>query len=79
MAGITAVFTINYVAEMLGEDVDWLHELSLVMDPEDGCLWVYGVGEDSMVAFTKFGIEGLQETIADLRATRQAPPRKPSE
>jgi len=38
LAGITAVFTIDYVAEMLGEDVEWLHELSQDMDPEDGCL-----------------------------------------
>jgi hypothetical protein len=52
LAGITAVFTIDYVAEMLGEDVEWLHELSQDMDPEDGCLWVYGVGEDGVVAFT---------------------------
>jgi hypothetical protein len=80
LAGITAVFTIDYVAEMLGEDVEWLHELSLDMDPEDGCLWVYGVGEDGVVAFTKFGIECLKETIADLRATGRAPPLvKPAE
>jgi hypothetical protein len=31
---------------MLGEDEDWLHELSIDMYPEDGCLHVYGVGED---------------------------------
>jgi hypothetical protein len=75
LAGITAVFTIDYVAEKLGEDVEWLHELSMDMDPEDGCLWVYGVGEDGVVAFTKFGIECLQEIISDLRATGRAPPR----
>ena len=31
MAAIAAVFTINYVAEMLGEDEDWLYELSIDM------------------------------------------------
>jgi hypothetical protein len=45
LAAITAVFTITYVAEMLGEDEDWLWELSIDMFPEDGCLRVYGVGE----------------------------------
>lgn len=75
LAAITAVFTIDHVAEMLGEDVDWLHELSMTMDPEDGCLWVYGVGEDGVVAFSRFGIERLKETIADLRATAKAPPK----
>lgn len=38
MAGISFVFTIARVAEMLSEDEEWLHDLSLGMDPEDGCL-----------------------------------------
>ena len=42
---------------MLGEDEDWLHELSIDMFPEDGCLRVYGVGEDGVTAFTRDGIE----------------------
>jgi hypothetical protein len=33
MAGISAVFTIARVAKMLGEDEEWLHELSITMDP----------------------------------------------
>ena len=44
MADIASVFTIGHVAQMLGED-DWLHDLSIDMFPEDGCLHVYGVGE----------------------------------
>ena len=43
------------------------------MFPEDGCLRVYGVGEDGMTAFTKDGIECLQQIIADERAARRAP------
>ena len=35
---IAAVFTIGYVANLLGEDQDWLFELSIDMFPEDGCL-----------------------------------------
>jgi hypothetical protein len=45
MAAIAHVFTISYVANQLDEDEDWLHKLSTDMFPEDGCLWVYGVGE----------------------------------
>ena len=60
MAAITAVFTIGHVARMLGEDEDWLQELSIDMEPEDGRLHVYGVGEDGVTAFTRFGIEYLQ-------------------
>lgn len=72
MAGIPFVFTIARVAELLGEDKDWLHELSIAMDPEDGCLWVLDVGEREVPAFTEYGIECLKEIIADLRADSPA-------
>ena len=75
VAAITAVFTIGHVARMLGEDEDWLQELSIDMEPEDGCLHVYGVGEDGGTAFTRFGIENLQEIIADQRDAGLAPPK----
>jgi hypothetical protein len=77
VAAITRVFTIGYVAEMLGEDEDWLSDIAIDMDPEDGCLWVYGVGEDGVTAFTDFGIENLKKLVADLRADGRAPPAKP--
>ncbi len=73
MAAITAVFTINHVAKMLGEDEDWLHDLSIDMFPEDGCLRVYGVGEDGVTAFTDYGIECLKQIIADEKKARNAP------
>ena len=57
VAAIAAVFTIGYVANRLGEDELWLHELSIDMFPEDGCLHVYGVGNDGVTAFTEYGIE----------------------
>src|SRR5258708_39330959 len=59
---------------MLGEDEDWLHELAIDMFPEDGCLWVYGVGEDGVTAFTQYGVECLKQIIADERAAGNAPP-----
>ena len=77
MAAISAVFTLGHVAKMLGEDEDWLHDLSINMFPEDGCLWVHRVGEDGVPAFTEYGIECLQQIIADERAAGTAPmPRK---
>ena len=80
MAAIAAVFTISHVARMLGEDEDWLHDLSIDMFPEDGCLHVYGVGEDGVAAFTQCGIECLRQIIADERAAGNAPPQlKPTE
>ena len=78
VAAIAAVFTIGYVANMLGEDEDWLHDLSIDI-PEDGCLHVYGIGEDGVSAFTEFGIECLPPIIADERAAGNAPsPVKPA-
>jgi hypothetical protein len=80
LAAIASVFTIGYVANMLGEDEDWLHELSIDMFPEDGCLWVYGVGEDGVPAFTQYRIECLQQIIADESTAGRAPPQvKPIE
>jgi len=75
VAAIASVFTIGYVANLLGEDEDWLHELSIDMFPEDGRLWVYGIGEDGVNAFTEEGIENLRQIIIDERAAGRAPPR----
>ena len=77
MAAISAVFTIRYVANLLGEDEDWLFELSIGMEPEDGSLWVYGVGDDGVPALTRDGIDNLREIIADQRAAGKGQPVKP--
>jgi hypothetical protein len=63
MAAISAVFTIGYVANLLGEDENWLHDLSINMFPKDGCLWVHGVGEDGVPAFTRDGIENRKRSF----------------
>lgn len=76
MAAITRVYTIGRVAEMFGEDEDWLHDLSIDMDFEDGRLFVYDVDQDAVTALTDFGVENLQQIIADIRAGSKAPPRK---
>ena len=47
------------------------------MDPEEGCLWVYGIGDDGVVAFTRDDIDNLRQIIADERASGKAPPQAP--
>ena len=42
---------------------DWLWDIANEMEIEDGVIWVYGVGEDGVQAFTDFGIENLIELI----------------
>ena len=63
VAAISSVFTLARVAEMLKEDEDFLHEIVIEMEPEDGVISVYGVGEEYTPAFTDFGIENLKELI----------------
>ncbi|MFZ4499595.1 MAG: hypothetical protein ACOYMX_07810 [Burkholderiales bacterium] len=75
MAAISAVFTVSHVANLLGEDEDWLQELSIDMFPEGGCLYVYGLGDDGVTAFTQDGIEGLRQIIEDERDAGRAPPK----
>lgn len=58
------VHTIARVAAMLGEDEDWLWDVAVEMDQEDGLIWVYGPGDESVMAFTDFGIETLTGLIA---------------
>jgi hypothetical protein len=56
------VTTITQVAKDLGEDEDWLRDVANEMEIEDGVIWVYGVGEDGIQAFTDFGIETLSSS-----------------
>lgn len=60
---VYSVKTIDRVARELGESVDWLHDVADEMDTEDGVIWVYGDGEDGVMAFTNFGIETLTDLI----------------
>jgi hypothetical protein len=62
------VHTIARVAEMLGEAEDWLWDVANKMDQEDGLIWVYGSGDDSVMAFTDFGIETLTGLIEIYKA-----------
>ena len=39
---VSHVKTIDLVAKELGEDGDWLFDVAVGMDTEDGVIWVYG-------------------------------------
>ena len=75
MAGISFVFTIARVAEMLGEDEEWLREISINMDPEQGHLWVIGTGEDQCPTFTEYGVECLRQIIIEERTLLARKPK----
>lgn len=60
---VYSVKTIDRVAVELGETVDRIFDLAIGMETEDGIIWVYGPGDDSVIAFTRFGIENLQVLI----------------
>ena len=70
MAAISYVFTISRVAEMLGENEKWLQEISVELGPEDGRLTVYGVGDETITAFTDRGVENLTDIVKSIRPTR---------
>jgi hypothetical protein len=57
------VMTIARVAAELGEDEDWLSDIANEMDQEDGMIWVYGVGDDGIMAFSDDGIDCLRDLI----------------
>jgi hypothetical protein len=60
---VSHVKTISLVAKDLGESEDWLFDIANEMDVEDGVIWVYGLGDDGVMAFTDFGIENLVELV----------------
>lgn len=69
------VTTVERVAARLGESVDFIHDVALEMETEDGVIWVYGIGDDGVLAFTDFGIETLVELIEihkDLKSSADA-------
>jgi hypothetical protein len=53
---------------MIGEDEDWLWDVAVEMDQEDGLIWVCGPGDESVIAFTDFGIETLTGLVEIYKA-----------
>ncbi len=58
------------LAKDLGEDADWLADIAIDMEPEDGLIWVYDPEHpDGTMAFSQFGIESLRNLIEIHRST----------
>jgi hypothetical protein len=68
---VSRVRTIDRVAKELGEDVDFLFEVAIEMEPEDGVIWAQGLEDESVVAFTDFAVDSLVELIKIRRIVPQ--------
>lgn len=67
---VYSVRTLTLVAKDLGEDADWLADIALDMEPEDGLIWVFDPEHpDGTMAFSQFGIESLCNLIEIHRST----------
>ena len=85
---VSHVRTIDRVAKELGEDVDWLYDVALEMEPEDGVIWVQWLGDDSVMAFADFGVEssrrahqnpqGIDADQRALKSTTSDAPLRPT-
>ena len=60
---VYSVTVIAAVAQHLGVDEDLLHQISIGMEPEDGVIRVYGLGDDSIMAFTDEGVDELKNLL----------------
>lgn len=60
---VSHVTTISQVAKDLDENEDWLFDVASEMEPEDGLIWVHGIGDDGVMAFTDIGIDNLINLI----------------
>ena len=69
---VSRVRTIDRVAKDLGQDVDFLFDVAVEMEPEDGLIWILGLDDDSVMAFTDDGVDSLVELI---KIHREMPPR----
>ena len=64
---VYAVTTLAQVARELGEDEDFLFDLTDQMDTEDGVIWVYGTEKEPLLALSGDGIDCLRDLIAEHR------------
>jgi hypothetical protein len=71
---VHSVTVISAVARQLGVEEDLLHEISLGMDSEDGVIWVYGLDEDGIKAFTDEGVDELRNLL-EIHRENSDPPK----
>jgi hypothetical protein len=67
------VHTVAYVARQLGVDEDLIHDLTLGLEPEDGVIWVYGLDDEGVLAFTDDGIEEVRLILREYQSRK--PPK----
>lgn len=60
---VHSVTIITAVAQQLGIEEDLLHEISVDMEPEDGVIWVYGLTEGGIIAFSDDAIDDLRALL----------------
>jgi hypothetical protein len=72
---VSHIRTIDLVAKDIGESVDFILDVALEMEPEDGVIWVHGLDDEGVMAFTDFGVDSLIELIKIHRET--TPPPEP--
>lgn len=70
MARPTHVYTIEYVATLIGENLELLEEIASNSDNIDygEMIHVYDRTDEGSTTFTDRGIESLQEFLADVRS-----------
>ncbi|OJU66571.1 MAG: hypothetical protein BGO05_11650, partial [Rhizobiales bacterium 63-7] len=70
MARQTHVYTIEYVATLIGENLELLEEIASNSDNIDygEMIHVYDGTDEGITTFTDGGIESLQEFLADARS-----------
>jgi hypothetical protein len=73
VAASAHAITIGRAGELLGEDEELLWDMATDMEPEDGCLWIYGTDDQQTVAFTPDGMENLREMLPEYKRNRSAP------
>lgn len=71
MARDTHIVAINHVATMISENVELLEQIAANSDNIDygEMIYVSTGADEGITAFTRHGIESLQEFIADVRTS----------
>ena len=67
------IYTVAHVARQLGVGEDLIHDLTLGLEPEDGVIWVYGLDDDGVLAFTDDGIEEVRLILREYQSRK--PPK----
>jgi hypothetical protein len=64
------VYTVAHVARQLAVGEDLIHDLTLGLEPEDGVIWVYGLDDDGVLAFTDDGIEEVRLILTEYQSRK---------